>query len=194
MRVAVGVVVTLASVPPGSGADTGSGRTGTSRPRAEAPGRGAAQNEEEIVNSWDLNAVDVKPGHPDIVEALDLIPHNLSRDDRLLCHGQIGCAGRNDEDGSSTRRQRGGAQCNGSREFVKRCTRHTALDGIERFTGCSRDQEVVSRGDDSFRNCRDLLGSFARTVHHLGETLADASMVIHARKLEILVRRVAQIL
>jgi quercetin dioxygenase-like cupin family protein len=43
---------------------------GTSRPRAEAPGRGAARNEEEIVNSWDLNAVDVKPGHPEVLHSI----------------------------------------------------------------------------------------------------------------------------
>src|SRR4051812_25015608 len=72
MRAAAGVggVVTPASVPAGGGADTGSGRTGTSRPKAGAPGRRAMPSEEEKVNSWDLNAVDVKPGHPEVLHSI----------------------------------------------------------------------------------------------------------------------------
>ena len=58
----------------------------------------------------------------------------------------------------------------------------------------ARDQQVVAGGDNSLRNRGDLLGSFSCAVDDFREALADAAVVVDARKLEILERRVAQIL
>lgn len=132
--------------------------------------------------------------HSDIVEPVNAVPHDLCRDDRLLGDRQVGGSCRDNQDGSTAGWKRGRTQCNGSRVFMKRCSGETTPDGFEAFDIRSRDEEVVACGHDAFGNCRDLFGSFARSVDHFGKSLTHASVVIYARKLEILVRRVAQIL
>ncbi len=52
----------------------------------------------------------------------------------------------------------------------------------------------MAGGDDSFGNRGNLLGSFPRTEHDLGEALPDTAMVIDAGETEIFERRLAQIL
>ncbi len=60
--------------------------------------------------------------------------------------------------------------------------------------GRERDKQVVARRDDSLGNCGDLLGSFTKTEHDLGEALTDTAMVVDARKPEIFKGGLAQIL
>ena len=58
-------------------------------------------------------------GDPDIVEPLNTVPHDVRRDDRFFRHRQIRGAGGDDENRPAAGWQRRGAQCNGSREFMK---------------------------------------------------------------------------
>ena len=60
--------------------------------------------------------------------------------------------------------------------------------------GGAGDQQVVAGRDDSFRNRGNLLGSFPRTEHDLGEALPDTAMVIDAGEPQVFERRLAQIL
>ena len=75
---------------------------------------------------------------------------------------------------------------------MKYCAGEDRRDCCKSLRRTPRDEQVLSRIDNSFRNSSNLLRSFALAEHHLGKALPNTSVVVDPRKSEVLEGSVAQ--
>ena len=75
---------------------------------------------------------------------------------------------------------------------MKRCARNDDGHRGERLPRGPRDEQILSRIDNSLGNCGNLLGSFTLPEHDFRKTLADAPVVVDTGESQILEGSVAQ--
>ena len=130
-----------------------------------------------------------KPGHADVVNALDAVAHDFGGDGGFLGHRQIARAGANDGDEPGALRQRlfldghaaGERMMDGALEFF---AQRAGVFGVMRVT--STRLIVCQKFGGDFD---DLLRRLARAKNHFGKTLAQGAMRVHLRKAEVGHRR-----
>ena len=136
----------------------------------------------------------VQAGDPDVIETIDRIAHELRRNRGLFGDGQIRGAGGRDDDGPAPGGHVAGAQRNGPRLGVEQGGWQSFGDGRVCFKRGAGHQEGVAGGGDAFGDGGDLLRGLALAKNDLGETLAEAPLVVHPGEPEVLDRLLAQIL
>jgi len=135
----------------------------------------------------------VKPGHADVVQSVDLVPHQLGGDHRLLGHAHVGGARRDDQDRPIPRSYIVLLQGDSSGDRVEHRGGDLAADGLVRGFGGAGHQQRLAPGDYPGGNGRDVGRTFACTEDDLGEPLSQGPVVIHPGEPQVLERQLPQV-
>jgi hypothetical protein len=134
----------------------------------------------------------VKSGDSDVVQAIHRIPHHFGANCRFFGDREVRRTRRGNRDCPLTGVGLGNANSDRARSVVESCARKTIRYRTVGLGGRARHQQILAGCNNSFRNTRDLLGSFALAEDDFWKPLADAAVVINPRESEVLERRVAQ--
>ena len=66
-------------------------------------------------------------------------------------------------------------------------------DSLEDFFGGPRDQQIRASSKDSVRDVSDLLGGLALAKDDFGKAEPQFAMMIHARELDVLIRKLSEL-
>jgi len=119
----------------------------------------------------------VHPRYAHVVQALHTVAQEVQDADRLLCHRQVGCAGRHDagQPGGLAGHLPGGDQ---ARRGVVACLRQRGADGVGVGLGGAAGQGAPLPGDHAGHDRRHLLRRLVAGVDELRQPLPGGPVVI----------------
>ena len=134
----------------------------------------------------------MEPGDADVIQSIDLISHQLPGYRRFFGDRQVGGTGGGDDDRPATPRCRAGIHGDAAGQLVVPCSRHGGEDGLIGLPIGPCDEQAVAGGNQTAGDGGDLIGTFALSEHHFGESLTRRSVLIDPCKTKIFVRSLAQ--